>query len=209
MSATDETTTDHAPTTRRPGRPRSARADRAILQATLELFAELGYEGMSIEGVAARAGVGKTTIYRRWTSKDALLIAALGHVQAEVPALDSGDLRTDLIAMAQSALQFFTPSGTSFGLILIRAMGEASTNPDVFTALSETVLRPRMGRFAARIARAIADGELRDDTDLGLFIEILAGPIFFHTLVADRMLPPPPGYAERLIDTVLQGLAPR
>jgi AcrR family transcriptional regulator len=164
---------------------------------------------MSIEGVAARAGVGKTTIYRRWPSKDALLIAALGHVQSEVPVIDSGNLRTDLVAMATNALQFFTQSGTNFGTILVRAMAESSTNPAVFAALSQTVLIPRMSLFATRIQRAIEHGELRDDIDLRLFIEILAGPIFFHTLVSDRFMPYTPDYAERLIDTILAGLAPR
>jgi AcrR family transcriptional regulator len=209
MSATDETTTETAPTTRRPGRPRSARADRAILQATLELFAELGYEGMSVEGVATRDGVGKTTIYRRWPSKDALLVAALGHIQSEVPVLNSGNLRTDLVAMATNALQFFTQSGASFGTILVRALGEARSNPAVFAALSETVLIPRMSLFAARIQRAVEQGELRDDIDLRLFIEILAGPIFFHSLISDHFIPPTPDYAERLVDSLLQGLAPR
>ncbi|MFN8513455.1 MAG: TetR/AcrR family transcriptional regulator [Thermomicrobiales bacterium] len=209
MSATDETTTEAEPTTRRPGRPRSAQAERAILQAALELFADFGYEGMSIEGVAARAGVGKTTIYRRWASKDELLIAALGHVQSEVPVLDSGDLRTDLVAMATNALEFFTAGGVNFGAILVRAMGEARTNPSVFAALSETVLIPRMSLFATRIQGAIDHGELRSDIDLRLFIEILAGPIFFHTLITDRFIPNTPDYAERLIDTLLQGLAPR
>ncbi len=209
MNATTDSTSEGEPTTRRPGRPRSAQADRAILQATLELFADFGYEGMSIEGVAARAGVGKTTIYRRWASKDELLVAALGHIQAEVPVLNSGNLRTDLVAMATSAVQFFSQSEANFGTILTRALAEAKTNPAVFAALSETVLIPRMSRFAARIQSAIEQGELRDDIDLRLFIEILAGPIFFHTLVSDRFMPYTSDYAERLIDTLLQGLAPR
>ena len=60
-----------------PGRPRDPEADRAILEATIEILGEEGYEGLSIEGVAARAGVGKTTIYRRWTSKAELVVAAI------------------------------------------------------------------------------------------------------------------------------------
>ena len=204
-----DTTTDTAVIARRPGRPRSAQAERAIVQATLELYSRFGYEGMSIEAVAARAGVGKTTIYRRWASKDALLIAALGHMQSEVPVLDSGDLRTDLTAMAENALHFFTSDGTNFGAVLIRAMGEANANPAVFAALRDGVFAPRMAHFVVRIQRAVDAGELRDDIDLRLFIEILAGPIFFHTLISDRMIPPVPDYAERLIDAILLGLAPR
>ena len=88
-------------------------------------------------------------------------------------------------------------------------MGEANSNPVFFDALRGTVFAPRMGRFAARIQRAIDAGELRGDIDLRLFIELLAGPIFFHTLVSDRMIPAVPDYAERLTDAILLGLAPR
>ncbi|MGH2503871.1 MAG: helix-turn-helix domain-containing protein, partial [Ktedonobacterales bacterium] len=80
---------------RRPGRPRSAQADQAILDAALELIAQEGIQGMSIEGVAARAGVGKTTIYRRWPNKDALALDALRTVKPPIVSFDTGNLRSD------------------------------------------------------------------------------------------------------------------
>lgn len=160
---------------------------------------------MSIEGVAARAGVGKTTIYRRWPSKDELVGEAIGQVHMEVPVLDSGDLRADLIAMAKSALRNFSYAGGVF----LRVIGEAESKPAVFAAFREKVMVPRFAQFGARIERAVARGELRADIDIVLFVEVLAGPIFFHALVTGDLLPPLPNYAEQLIDTILQGLAPR
>ena len=83
------------------GRPRSCEADAAILDAATELFCELGYDGLSIEGVAAKAGVGKTTIYRRYPTKLDLVMAASIHMGAgKLPALETGDLRADLISIA-------------------------------------------------------------------------------------------------------------
>src|SRR5579859_7686549 len=87
---------------RRPGRPRSALAERAILEATLELLAEVGIEALSIEGVAARAGVGKTTIYRRWESKEELIVAAVRRLQVQAPIVDTGNFRADIQAIAHA-----------------------------------------------------------------------------------------------------------
>src|SRR6266581_6307765 len=93
-----------------PGRPRSERAHEAILEATLDLLLEEGFTRMSIEAVAERAGVGKTTIYRRWPSKSDLVIDAIGGLQAEIPVISTGNLRNDLMAMFRSAFQREGPS---------------------------------------------------------------------------------------------------
>ena len=85
--------TDRDTPTRKPGRPRSARAHQAILAAALALLAEEGFEAMSMEGVAALAGVGKSTIYRRWASKEELLIEAVSSIHAEAPIVDTGNIR--------------------------------------------------------------------------------------------------------------------
>src|SRR5260370_10613411 len=90
---------------RKPGRPRSAQAHKAIIDATLELLAEEGFQGLSIEEVAARAGVGKTTIYRRWPSKDELVMEAIRQVQIDVPAIDIGNFRNDLAALIKTVYQ--------------------------------------------------------------------------------------------------------
>src|SRR5215510_15442266 len=88
---------------RKPGRPRSAEADEAILDAAIDAFVELGWNGLTIEGVATRAGVGKATIYRRYESRMDLLFAAARKLAQERDAVpDTGALRTDLLALVES-----------------------------------------------------------------------------------------------------------
>src|SRR6202050_426841 len=82
---TKDSDTEAGPANRRPGRPRSEQAEQAIIDATLDLFAEQGFEGVCVEAVAARAGVGKATIYRRWPNKEELLLAALGALKSPYP----------------------------------------------------------------------------------------------------------------------------
>src|SRR5690348_10869274 len=88
-----------AETSRRPGRPRSEQAEQAIIEATLDLFAEQGFEGVCVEAVASRAGVGKATIYRRWPNKEELLLAALGSMKSPFPEPEGTSARDDLVAM--------------------------------------------------------------------------------------------------------------
>src|SRR6516164_9360358 len=97
--ATKDTDTQTGPATesRRPGRPRSEQAEQAIIEATLDLFGEQGFEGVCIEAVAARAGVGKATIYRRWPNKQELLLAALSSMKSPIPE-PTGSVRDDLVA---------------------------------------------------------------------------------------------------------------
>jgi AcrR family transcriptional regulator len=87
-----------------PGRPRSSEADRAIIGATVALLASDGYQAMSLERVAALAQVGKKTIYRRWASKEALVCDAIRSLQSEMPLVDTGNLRDDLVTMHHNAL---------------------------------------------------------------------------------------------------------
>ena len=92
------TETDTGPAeSRRPGRPRSEQAEQAIIEATLDLFGEQGFEGVCVEAVAARAGVGKATIYRRWPNKEELLLAALSSMKSPIPE-PTGSVRDDLVA---------------------------------------------------------------------------------------------------------------
>ena len=86
---------------RRPGRPRSEQAEQAIIEATLDLFAEQGFEGVCVEAVAARAGVGKATIYRRWPNKEELLLAAFGSLKSPFPEPKGVSVRDDLLAMVK------------------------------------------------------------------------------------------------------------
>jgi len=101
---TESTDTEAGPgreTSRRPGRPRSEQAEQAIIEATLDLFAERGFEGVCVEAVAARAGVGKATIYRRWPNKEELLLAAFGSLKSPFPEPKGVSVREDLLAMVE------------------------------------------------------------------------------------------------------------
>ena len=101
---------DPAGPPRRAGRPRSAEADTAILAATVDLFVELGFDGMSVEAVAVRAGVGKTTIYRRWPTKEDLVIEAIAHLAPSTQMVDTGNTGDDLRTVIGNAFRFITPT---------------------------------------------------------------------------------------------------
>ncbi|HEY7349863.1 MAG TPA: TetR/AcrR family transcriptional regulator [Ktedonobacterales bacterium] len=191
---------------RKPGRPRSAQANQAILRATLEELAEVGFEALSIEAVAARARVGKTTIYRRWPSKTELVLEAISVIHAEVPVIDTGSFRDDMLAMMRGAFQLRT---TLVEQLLFKAMGEVKSNPEVFQVFVARHVTPRFQAIYQMIERAKARGELRQDIDPALITSLMAGPFFFQALFTS-ILPTPtpsPDLAEKLVDAVLYGIA--
>ena len=117
---------------RKPGRPRSSEeADAAIIEATIALLAEVGYQALSLERVAALAQVGKKTIYRRWSSKEALVCDAIRSLQSEMPLVDTGTLRDDLIAMHRNALAAVATAPIMRPLYL-RLASEMNANVSVF-----------------------------------------------------------------------------
>jgi AcrR family transcriptional regulator len=164
-----------------PGRPRDARADAAILSATLDLFSEVGFEGMSIEAVAARAGVGKTTIYRRWPSKEAIVVAAvstsLGRAE---PPVDTGTVAGDLAAMAKRAHRFLT--GTLSGQVLPQMMCHVAADTALGRLYVEQVLEPKRRRLIETLQRGRARGELREDLDLSVAADSILGVLVFLRL---------------------------
>jgi AcrR family transcriptional regulator len=193
---------------RKPGRPRSAQADQAILRATLEELADVGFEALSIEAVAARAGVGKTTIYRRWPSKTELVMEAINIVHTEVPVIDTGNFRQDLLAMLRGAFQLRAPLVEQ---LLLKVMGEVKSNPEVFQAFIARHVTPRFQAIFQMIERAKARGELRQDIDPALVISLAAGPYFIQVLFAGIVPTPAPSpdLAEQVVDAVLHGIAAR
>jgi len=196
---------------RKPGRPRSAQAHQAILSATLELLAEVGFQALSIEQVAARAGVGKMTIYRRWPSKDALVTDAIRSIQADMPVIDTGNLRDDLITMYRTALQSLHATPMIRPLYL-RLLSEWSSNPPVFQVFVSQLILPRFHQFVAMAEKAQARGEIRPDVDLQLAVDLLIGPMLFRWMIAN-VIPPSASspdqntFTEQIADLVLQCLA--
>ncbi len=130
---------------RAPGRPRSAQIDQAILAAALHELTGVGYEAMSVEGIAARAHVGKTTIYRRWPSKEALVLAAIQGMQAEAPIIDTGNLRADLVRMVERALAF--GSSPLFHKFALRSATELAAKPQILQGLFTQLLPTRFQRL--------------------------------------------------------------
>jgi AcrR family transcriptional regulator len=193
---------------RRPGRPRSARADRAILQATVELLIEEGFQAMSIEGIAERAGVGKTTIYRRFDSKEEIVIAALATMTGEIRIPDTGDTRQDMLLLGEA---FRSQAATSIVFPIMRQLiSTALTNPAVFDAFKTTLMDPRQAAIRTILERGVARGDLRPDIDVELFVDTIPGAIFFPILF--KLPPgslPPADMPARLLNQLWQGIAAR
>jgi AcrR family transcriptional regulator len=153
------------------GRPRSEEAHQAILAATLELLAEGGYSALTVEGVAARAGVGKATIYRRWPSKLPLVIEAFSQLPA-LEEVDTGSLVEDLEKMLRDYLQLF--NATPLATVLPSLVGERLHNPEL-SRLLDPVLRGRRQPLLRALERGVERGEIAPDTDLDLAADMIVG----------------------------------
>jgi AcrR family transcriptional regulator len=195
-------TTPDTATARRPGRPRSAEADEAILDATLELFAELGYEGLSVEAVAARARVSKATIYRRFPSKSELVIATCTAVSDKVrePA-DTGNLRGDLEVIVGNICRMLTT--TVNGRMLPQMVAEAARNPDLKAAQRAFVARRRTLCLEV-LERAVERGEIERALDVAAVADLLVGPLFYRHLVSGDPLDR--AFRRTHVDNVLRAL---
>jgi AcrR family transcriptional regulator len=196
-----------ARTRRRPGRPRSRRADDAIAEATIELLQRHGIGGLSIEAVARRAGVAKTTIYRRWPTKKELVLDALANVAGPVitpPA--GGSVREDLIfLLTASSSKHRNPSRGN--LLTRRLISEADAYPDLAQDYFARVIDPRHRSLQAILQRGVDENLIRPDADLVLAAETLIAPILLSAWLpfGPRSRPP---HIPDLVDLVLGGLSP-
>jgi AcrR family transcriptional regulator len=190
---------------RRPGRPRSERADRAIIDAALSLFAETGPEGLCIEKVAARAGVGKATIYRRWPGKEDLLLDAIAALQAPLPEPAGRSVREDLVTLLNAIREAYADPcrAREFALLL----GEGAKYPRLMARYVETVLEPRREVIRSVLRRGVATGELRESVDIEAALFMLTGAVLARGKYEPDSFPP--GYVERVVEELLLGLAPR
>ena len=146
------------------GRPRSEEAHQAILDATLELLVEVGFSGLTVEGVASRAGVGKATIYRRWASKIPLIVEAFGQLPG-FEDCDTGSLAEDLKQMLKRYLEVFNT--TALSAVLPSLAGERFHNPEL-SVLFEPVSKNRRQPLLAAFDRARERGEIPSDIDIEL-----------------------------------------
>ena len=163
-----------AATTARPGRPRDERASQAILQAALGQLLERGYGGMSMEGVAATAGVGKPAIYRRHANKAELVTAAIRSILPVIEAPDTGSARRDIHELASQARPMTEgPFATLVGTVL----AEKERRPELMDAFRERIAGPRREMAKSIIRRGIERGEVRADLDVEQASEALIGQV--------------------------------
>jgi AcrR family transcriptional regulator len=194
--------TIEAPASRRPGRPRDARADRAILEAALELAAADGLAGFSVDAVAQRAGVSKATIYRRWSTKEQMVMDAIHELAVPVEAPDTGTLKGDLDVLYADlcAGMEHGPGGDLMAQLVLAA----KTQPEVMRVLKEK-LATRRRPLAVALERAIERGEISSTTDLDAAIDLLSGPVMFRFLITHE--PVDDAFLSCVRDTVVDGLA--
>lgn len=192
------------PSVRR-GRPRSGLVHRRILDATRELLAERGFSRLRLEHVAARAGVGKATIYRRWGSKEALCGELLADLAApHIAVEDTGDTREELLACVVNPLEAVT--ATEFGPVVRALLSQIAGNPVLGDPFRATVVRARRDEVARVVERGVARGDLGPDADPELATELLVGPVYFRLVFGGELTR---AFAERLVDAVLRGYAAR
>ena len=202
-SAVERDLSHTVPTTGRPGRPRSAASHRAILEATRELITESGFADLRLEHVAARAGVGKATIYRHWPSKQALALELLLELAAPFLEIrDVGDTRRELLAAVENAIRGLTRS--EFGPVMRALLSQIAIDPTLGDPFRATVVQARRAEIARVIERGVARGDVRPDADAGVITELLVGPVYFRLVFGGRL---DRDFANRVVDAVLDGFA--
>lgn len=190
--------------TRSPGRPRSAKVDEAIIEAVLDLLAEGStVEELSIEAVAARAGVGKATIYRRWSGKEPLIVDAVNTMKGPLPEPVGDSVREDLIRLLGHPPG---PRDQRLGRVMSCLSPHVSRSPERYR-LYQNMVEPRREAMRHVLRRGIQTGELRPDIDIEVALAVLTAPqllqrmVRWHPDLDEAALP------ARVVDTVLAGLS--
>ncbi len=189
----------------RPGRPRSDRARRDICDAFRHILIEEGFDKVRMEHVAARAGVGKATIYRHWPSKQALAHEVLLELATPFLAVpDVGDTRAELLATVLAPMRAMTE--TAFGPVIRALLSEIARDPELGDPFRASVVQVRRDEVARVLARGIRRGDLRPDLQPDVAVEMLMGPVYFRLMFGGEL---EADFAERIVDEVLQGWSMR
>jgi AcrR family transcriptional regulator len=190
---------------RAPGRPRDPQVDRDILTATIELLGEDGFDGLSIEAVAARAGVGKTTVYRRWPSKIPLVVDALTAMKAPTPATVAEDMPTR-DALLRAMAGFTKPHEGSAARVLAGLVDAMSRNEELAEAVRAVLVNERQRVLIDVIERGKRRGEIRPDVDARVMVDLLGGPVVLRRLITGD--PVNQRLAHAIVDLVMDGAVP-
>jgi len=190
---------------RLPGRPRSDAARRAVLEATNSLLEEAGFSKLTMEGIAARAGVGKATLYRWWPSKGAVAVEAFMTAVAgriAFPCTDSAvaDITSQMLRLAE------VYRGTT-GRIVCELLALGQADPEILAAFMDGYMLPRREAAKQALQRGIEAGEIRSDVDLDVMVDALYAPIF-HRMI-QRHRPLDDAFVRQVAALVFAGLAPR
>ncbi len=188
-------------TVRPRGRPRNEGHDAAILTATIDVVAEVGFAALTVDAVARRAGVGKATIYRRWSSKEAMMLDAWVSFSQPPATPDTGSFRSDLAA-------YFAPKENSIPTdtvqrVFPQMIAAAKVNPEVNEAY-RAFIAERRRPLRTLIERAVARGEVPADIDIDIVQDLLIAPLIYRLLITD--MPTDDTVMARLIDVVLVGV---
>jgi AcrR family transcriptional regulator len=193
-----------SPSPRRPGRPVDERPRQAAIDATLALIAEHGIRGLTTNAVAERAGISKATMYRRWRSKQELLIDAVAALVSEIAVPDTGSTRADVLALMRGAVAVY--GGSVEARVMPSLVDAMSRDADLARTFREGFLASRRAALQAVLARGAERGDLRADLDVELALDVLGGPIFYRLLITGG--PIDDQLAEGVTDLLLRGFAP-
>ncbi|MFI0355116.1 TetR/AcrR family transcriptional regulator [Actinomadura sp. 9N407] len=186
---------------------RSERSRQAILTATRELVFDVGYPRLTIEGIAARAGVGKQTIYRWWPSKGAVMFESLLPAPAGAPELalpDTGDIEADLRTVLRGVVEEFNSPVLDK---MTRALAnEVHHDPRLGEEMMERLLKPQLEATKERLRAAMEAGQIAAGTDLQDAVELFFAPVFYRWML--RIGPLTPEYADRMAALVVKALRP-
>ncbi len=188
---------------RAPGRPRSARADEAIIEAVLDLMAAgTTVEALSMEAVAARAGVGKATIYRRWPNKESLVIDAIGSLKGPLPELTGESIREDLLTLLRSMIKV---RASRAGQIMPCLLPELQRNPELQRQY-QRIVEPRREHMREVLRRGVAEGQLRADLDIEVAAALLNAPMIVQNMPNWNPALDTSKLPEQILDALLPGM---
>jgi AcrR family transcriptional regulator len=185
------------------GRPRSEQAHRAILDATLTLLDEGGYGPLTIEAVAARAGVGKTTIYRRWPSKLELVIEAVGEMRPPLPTEDTGSVQGDFLAFQRN--QINRVAAGPLPRVAPRLIAESVGDAELHAAVQRELIAPVRQAIGEVLQRGVDRGELLADLDVELATDIVHGTVVYRILTSQGDLIGAVSAIPRVLDLLRTG----
>ena len=181
---------------------RNPRSHQAILDATFELIVAKGYARVSVDAIAATAGVGKQTIYRWWPSKGAVALDAVNEKMGTATDFpDTGDIAADLKTQMASLTDMLAGD---VGTVYRGVIGEAQSDPQIAAAVRDIIVEPRIEKCAARLSGAVATGELRTDIPTRAMVELLYGPVYYRYLLSAPAAEL--RHTPELIDYILTGL---